>query len=94
MIFACEIFSFIYWVLKQSIIQAFNNLDQETINRAINDWPRRLDAVIEKQGGYFKQYHCCCYELWMRIIKAILLLTWKWLNYHRKIKEKIHMQKS
>ena len=40
--------------MKQAIIQAFNNLDQEAINRAIDDWTRRLDAVIDAQGGHFE----------------------------------------
>lgn len=40
--------------LKQAIIQAFNELDQETINRAIDSWPKRLDRVIEAQGGHFE----------------------------------------
>jgi len=40
--------------LRRAIIRVFDNLDQETINRAIDDWPRRLDAVIESQGGHFE----------------------------------------
>lgn len=40
--------------LERAIIQAFNNLDQETINRAIDDWPRRLEAVIGAEGGHFE----------------------------------------
>jgi 2-oxo-4-hydroxy-4-carboxy--5-ureidoimidazoline (OHCU) decarboxylase len=40
--------------LTQAIIEAFNNLNQDTINRAIDDWPRRLDKVIEAQGGHFE----------------------------------------
>jgi len=40
--------------LKQAIVQAFNNLDQEVINRAIDDWPRRLQAVIDAQGGHIE----------------------------------------
>jgi hypothetical protein len=40
--------------LKKAIIEVFNNLDQEIINRAIDDWPRRLDAVIAAQGGHFE----------------------------------------
>jgi hypothetical protein len=40
--------------LRQAIIHAFDNLDQETINRIIDDWPRRLDAVINAQGGHFE----------------------------------------
>jgi hypothetical protein len=31
-------------------------LKQETINRAIGDWPRRLDAVINAKGGHFEWY--------------------------------------
>jgi hypothetical protein len=40
--------------LTRAIIDAFNNLDQATINRAIDDWPRRLDAVIRTRGDYFE----------------------------------------
>jgi hypothetical protein len=40
--------------LTQAITEGFNNLDQEMINRAIDDWPRRLNAVIEAQGGHFE----------------------------------------
>uniref|UniRef100_A0A915D2Y1 adenosine kinase n=1 Tax=Ditylenchus dipsaci TaxID=166011 RepID=A0A915D2Y1_9BILA len=38
----------------RAIIRAFENSDQEMINRAIDDWPRRLDAVIESKGGHFE----------------------------------------
>lgn len=38
--------------LKGSLVEAVNNLDQATINKAIDDWPRRLDAVINAQGVY------------------------------------------
>uniref|UniRef100_A0A914EGM9 Tc1-like transposase DDE domain-containing protein n=1 Tax=Acrobeloides nanus TaxID=290746 RepID=A0A914EGM9_9BILA len=40
--------------LKQAITEAFENLDQGMINRAIDDWPRRLDAVIASNGGHFE----------------------------------------
>uniref|UniRef100_A0A915D8S3 Gag protein n=1 Tax=Ditylenchus dipsaci TaxID=166011 RepID=A0A915D8S3_9BILA len=40
--------------LRRAILLAFENLDQEMINRAIDDWPRRLDAAIEQQGGHFE----------------------------------------
>lgn len=40
--------------LKPAISQAFDNLDQHVINKAIDDWPRRLDAVIAAKGGYFE----------------------------------------
>ena len=32
----------------------FNNLDQDVINKSIDDWMRRLDVVIDAQGGYFE----------------------------------------
>ena len=38
--------------LKQAIVKAFNNLDQDVINKSIDDWMRRLDAVIDAQGGH------------------------------------------
>lgn len=40
--------------LKQAIIAAFDNLSQETINKAIDNWMKRLDAVIEQEGGRFE----------------------------------------
>uniref|UniRef100_A0A914BZ23 Uncharacterized protein n=1 Tax=Acrobeloides nanus TaxID=290746 RepID=A0A914BZ23_9BILA len=40
--------------LKQAITEAFENLDQGMINRAIDDWPRRLYAVIASNGGHFE----------------------------------------
>jgi hypothetical protein len=40
--------------LKQALIEAVNNPDQETINGAIDDWPRRSDALINAQDGHFE----------------------------------------
>ena len=40
--------------LKQAIIEAFENLNQGMINRAVDDWMRRLDAVIAAEGGHFE----------------------------------------
>uniref|UniRef100_A0A914D1V9 Uncharacterized protein n=1 Tax=Acrobeloides nanus TaxID=290746 RepID=A0A914D1V9_9BILA len=40
--------------LKQAIIEAFENLDQGMISRAIDNWPRCLDAVIASNGGHFE----------------------------------------
>ena len=40
--------------LKRAITEAFESLDQEMINRAIDDWPRRLNAVIAANGGHFE----------------------------------------
>lgn len=40
--------------LEQAIIAAYDNLNQETINKAIDDWPKRLDKVIEANGGRFE----------------------------------------
>ena len=40
--------------LKQAIMEAFENLNQDMINRAVDDWMRRLDAVIAAEGGHFE----------------------------------------
>uniref|UniRef100_A0A914E2I1 Uncharacterized protein n=1 Tax=Acrobeloides nanus TaxID=290746 RepID=A0A914E2I1_9BILA len=40
--------------LRQVINEAFENLNQDMINRAIDDWPIRLDAVIASNGGHFE----------------------------------------
>jgi transposase len=40
--------------LKRTIQYAWDNLDQEVINKAIDDWPRRLDAVIEAEGSHIE----------------------------------------
>uniref|UniRef100_A0A914CQ94 GH16 domain-containing protein n=1 Tax=Acrobeloides nanus TaxID=290746 RepID=A0A914CQ94_9BILA len=38
----------------RAITEALESLDQEMINRAIDDWPRRLNAVIAANGGHFE----------------------------------------
>jgi hypothetical protein len=40
--------------LKDAIRREWFALEQDVIDRAIDDWPRRLDAVIEAQGGHFE----------------------------------------
>lgn len=40
--------------LTEALEEAFSNLDQEGINKSIDDWMRRLDAVIEEEGGHFE----------------------------------------
>ena len=40
--------------LKRAIQNAWDNLDQEVINKAIDDWPRRLDAVIAAEGDHIE----------------------------------------
>ena len=46
--------------LRRAITAAFNNLSQDTVNRAVDDWMRRLDAVIEAEGGHFER----CYSVY------------------------------
>ena len=41
-------------LLKDAINDSFNNLNQATINKSINDWMKRLDKVIEAKGSYFE----------------------------------------
>jgi transposase len=40
--------------LISALQRAADNLDQEIINRAIDDFPRRLQACIDAKGGYFE----------------------------------------
>lgn len=40
--------------LKEAIEIAFENLDQEVINRAVDNWMKRLDKVIAAKGGHFE----------------------------------------
>jgi hypothetical protein len=40
--------------LMSALRRAARNLDQEMINRAIDDFPRRLQACIDAKGGYFE----------------------------------------
>ena len=40
--------------LKEAIETAFENLNQQTINRAVDNWMKRLDKVIEANGGHFE----------------------------------------
>jgi len=40
--------------LISALQRAADNLDQEVINRAIDDFPRRLRACIDARGGYFE----------------------------------------
>ena len=41
-------------LLKEAIETAFENLDQEVINRAVDNWMKRLDKVIQANGGHFE----------------------------------------
>ena len=40
--------------LKTAIETAFERLDQNIINRAVDNWMKRLDAVIKAEGGHFE----------------------------------------
>uniref|UniRef100_A0A914DJW6 Transposase n=1 Tax=Acrobeloides nanus TaxID=290746 RepID=A0A914DJW6_9BILA len=40
--------------LRQAINETFENLNQDMINRANDDWPRRLDTVIASKEGHFE----------------------------------------
>lgn len=40
--------------LKAAIESAFEKLDQQMINRAVDNWMKRLDKVIAASGGHFE----------------------------------------
>ena len=40
--------------LKKSLVKAWNNIPQEVIDRAVDDFPKRLKKCIEAGGGHFE----------------------------------------
>jgi len=42
--------------LKQAIVTEWQKLSQRFIDNGINEWRRRLEAVIKDGGGHIK--HC------------------------------------
>uniref|UniRef100_A0A914E189 Transposase n=1 Tax=Acrobeloides nanus TaxID=290746 RepID=A0A914E189_9BILA len=40
--------------LKKSLIKAWNAIPQEVIDRAVDDFPKRLKKCIDAQGGHFE----------------------------------------
>jgi len=42
--------------LKRAIIEEWDTLSQGFINRAIDEWRRRLESVVQQQGGHIE--HC------------------------------------
>jgi len=40
--------------LKRALQEAWDELDQHEIDRAVDDFPRRLNAMIESMGGHFE----------------------------------------
>ena len=42
--------------LELAIIEEWQNLGQHFIDRSINEWRRRLEKVVEKQGGRIEHF--------------------------------------
>lgn len=40
--------------LKETLLDAWNNLDQEMIKRIVDDFPRRINACIQVNGKHFE----------------------------------------
>ena len=40
--------------LKKSLVKAWNAIPQEVIDRAVDDFPKRLKKCIDAQGGHFE----------------------------------------
>uniref|UniRef100_A0A914CUE7 DDE-1 domain-containing protein n=1 Tax=Acrobeloides nanus TaxID=290746 RepID=A0A914CUE7_9BILA len=40
--------------LKKSLVKAWNAIPQEVIDRAMDDFPKRLKKCVDAQGGYFE----------------------------------------
>ena len=41
--------------LKRALVKAWNEIPQEMIDRAIDDFPKRLRKCIQANGGYFEE---------------------------------------
>ena len=41
--------------LKQSLITAWNQIDNEQLRKIIDQFPKRLSACIKAKGGYFEK---------------------------------------
>lgn len=59
--------------LKNAISEAFERLPMEVINQAVDNWMKRLDAVIKAKGGHFE---------WI-LMKFYVLLLFILLLLHR-----------
>ena len=44
--------------LKNAISETFERLPMEVINQAVDNWMKRLDAVIKAKGGNFDEILC------------------------------------
>ena len=40
--------------LKKSLVAAWNKIPQKVIDRAVDDFPKRLQKCIEARGGHFE----------------------------------------
>uniref|UniRef100_A0A914E261 Uncharacterized protein n=1 Tax=Acrobeloides nanus TaxID=290746 RepID=A0A914E261_9BILA len=40
--------------LEKSLVKAWNAIPQEVIDRAVDDFPKRLKKCIDAQGGHFE----------------------------------------
>ena len=40
--------------LKKSLVKAWNAIPQEVIDRAVDDFPKRLKKCIDAQSGHFE----------------------------------------
>jgi len=55
--------------LKTAIVTEWQKLSQRFINRAINQWRRRLECVVQQQGAHIK--HC----FWTSLSLCLTLMT-------------------
>jgi len=42
--------------LKQAIVNAWQELSQSFIDRSINEWRRRLECVVQQNGGHIEHF--------------------------------------
>jgi len=42
--------------LREHLISVWCEQDQSVVNRAIDEWKRRLSARVDAEGGHFEHY--------------------------------------
>ena len=40
--------------LRQRLIDTWNDLSRTIVDDAVDEWPKRLQACVNKKGGYFE----------------------------------------
>jgi len=54
---ACIAFQFPTWTILKTVRTCWESLDQQIINKSIDQWSDRLKAVVRVYGGHIEQLY-------------------------------------